>query len=139
MIAVSTLRTLLYGDDSRRIPRLFVTTFLAAAGLLIASGIVGRWLPATVGELAVIGVFVLTPAAVGVVSGWYRFGAVSAIAGGIAPPAAAMAVIPLGIGTLGGGDLTTLAFAVMMAVPSLVAAGAGFGVGTVIRVVDPTE
>ena len=139
MISVSTLRTLLYVDDPRYVIRVFLVSFLAAVLLLLGSGLVGLWLPAAVGELAVIGVFVLTPAAAGVLSGWRRLGAASAIAGGLAPPVAALAVIPLGVGTLGGGDLTTLAFAVMMGVPSLTAAGAGFGVGTVVRVVAPTE
>ena len=138
---MSTIRTLIHGDDLGNVPRLAVISFLAAAGLVLASGIVGLWLPpaVAVGELAVVGTFVLTPATAGVVSGWRRLGVGSAIVVGFAPPVAAMAVIPLGVGTLGGGDLTTLAFAVMMTVPSLLAAGAGFGVGTVVRLVDPTE
>ena len=138
---MSTIRTLIYGDDLWHVPRLASITFLAAAGLLLASGIVGLWLPpaVAVGELAVVGTFVLTPAAAGVVSGWRRLGVGSVIAAGLAPPVAAMAVIPLGVGTLGGGDLTTLAFAVMMAVPILVASGAGFGVGTVVRLIGSRE
>lgn len=127
---MTTIRQYLGGEHPQRAVVAVVVVGSTAAVILVPFGLFERDVSGVVGRSAFAIVFGILPGLAGGLCGWYRLGVPAVVGSGVAPSVVFYLLVAVGaalnVGSFGGGDSPLGPFALLLTLPSLLMATAGF-------------